>query len=113
MIKLGIPVPLATKIYYSQRNHDLRRAIRDMFYDEPSNVAYYDASNSELVQANVIAAQTSSNSSFDHEQDVNQQVSVKFELFTVFSSLCCEQRVIVPYFRLYLCGLCYCTLAGK
>ncbi|KAL6517199.1 hypothetical protein OROHE_017905 [Orobanche hederae] len=41
-----VPAPLATKIYYSQRNH-LRRAISHMFFEESSR----DVSNLEVLQA--------------------------------------------------------------
>ncbi|KAL3812792.1 hypothetical protein ACJIZ3_014060 [Penstemon smallii] len=72
-----VPAPLATKIYYSQRNNHLRRAIRHMFFEESSKDSCSDASHMEVVQVNAVPAQTSSPSIFNHEQ-VNQQRDTRF-----------------------------------
>ncbi|KAL3626149.1 hypothetical protein CASFOL_029698 [Castilleja foliolosa] len=61
--------PMATKIYYSQRNQHLRRAISHMFFDEPSK----DVSDYEVLQVNVGPTQTSAPSNFYHEQFANLQ----------------------------------------
>ncbi|XP_012827973.1 PREDICTED: uncharacterized protein LOC105949221 [Erythranthe guttata] len=45
-----VPAPIATKIYYSQRNYNLRRAIRRMFFEEPRKESSNEVSNSETVQ---------------------------------------------------------------
>ncbi|KAL8047742.1 hypothetical protein ABFX02_07G020300 [Erythranthe guttata] len=44
------PAPIATKIYYSQRNYNLRRAIRRMFFEEPRKESSSEVSYSETVQ---------------------------------------------------------------
>ncbi|KAL3648888.1 hypothetical protein CASFOL_005291 [Castilleja foliolosa] len=64
-----VPAPLATKIYYSQRNQHLRRAISHMFFNEPSK----DLSGFEVLQVNEGTAQTSAPSNFYHEQIANPQ----------------------------------------
>lgn len=71
-----VPAPLATKIYYSQRNHHLRRAICHMFFEEPSKESSSEVSNLEALQVNVAPAQTSSPGNFNQEQVANQQVNV-------------------------------------
>ncbi|CAA0839926.1 Unknown protein, partial [Striga hermonthica] len=64
-----VPAPLATKMYYSQRNHHLRRAISHMFFGEPSK----EVSIVEVPQANAGPTQTSAPSNFYHEQGTNEQ----------------------------------------
>ncbi|KAI3469447.1 hypothetical protein Pfo_026110 [Paulownia fortunei] len=68
-----VPAPLATKIYYSQRNHHLRRAICHMFFEEPSKELGSEVSNLEVLQVNAVPQQTSSPCNFYHEQVANQQ----------------------------------------
>ncbi|KAL0283298.1 UNVERIFIED_CONTAM: hypothetical protein Sradi_7234300 [Sesamum radiatum] len=67
------PAPLATKVYYSQRNHHLRRAISYMFFEEPSKESSSEVSNLEILQVNAVPQQTSSPSNCYHEQVANQQ----------------------------------------
>ncbi|KAL2229821.1 UNVERIFIED_CONTAM: hypothetical protein Sindi_1576500 [Sesamum indicum] len=67
------PAPLATKVYYSQRNHHLRRAISYMFFEETSKESSCEVSNLEILQANAVPQQTSSPSNCYHEQVANQQ----------------------------------------
>lgn len=37
LIEIDFPAPLATKMYYSQRNNRLRAALRDLYFQESSN----------------------------------------------------------------------------
>ncbi|KAK6117330.1 hypothetical protein DH2020_048921 [Rehmannia glutinosa] len=64
-----VPAPLATKIYYSQRSHHLRSAIRHMFFEEPSK----EVSNIEVLQVNAVPTQTPDPCNFYNEQVANQQ----------------------------------------
>ncbi|GFP81898.1 hypothetical protein PHJA_000333100 [Phtheirospermum japonicum] len=64
-----VPAPLATKIYYSQRNQHLRRAISHMFFDEPSK----EVLDFEVLQVNADPTQTPAPSNFYHEQFANPQ----------------------------------------
>ncbi|KAG8370054.1 hypothetical protein BUALT_Bualt14G0077700 [Buddleja alternifolia] len=66
------PAPLASKIYYSQRNHNLRRAIRHMFYEEWKESST-EVSKLEALQVNAVPTQTPSPSIFHQEQVANQQ----------------------------------------
>ncbi|XP_051127557.1 uncharacterized protein LOC127249008 [Andrographis paniculata] len=66
------PAPLATKVYYSQTNHRLRRAICHMFFEESSKESSNEVSNFGMLQ-NAVPTQTSTPSNFCHEQAENQQ----------------------------------------
>lgn len=60
-----VPAPLATKMYYSQRNHYLRSVISHMYYAE--------SRNSEELRVNSEQTQPSSPSYLYHGQVENQQ----------------------------------------
>lgn len=70
-----IPAPLATKTYYSQRNHHLRRAISRMFFEEPGKESSNDL---EDLQVNAAPGQTPSPGNFGHEKVACQQRDDKF-----------------------------------
>ncbi|KAL6532269.1 hypothetical protein OROGR_014239 [Orobanche gracilis] len=72
-----VPSPIATKIYYSQRNY-LRRAISDMFFEESSS----DVSNLEVLQVNEVPIQTSSPSNFYHEQVANHRTAQRDDSYS-------------------------------
>ncbi|XP_042064476.1 uncharacterized protein LOC121808143 isoform X2 [Salvia splendens] len=68
-----VPAPLATKIYYSQRNHNLRRAISRMFFEEPDKEFSNEVPSSEEYQVNVALGKTSCLETFCHEQVARHQ----------------------------------------
>ncbi|XP_047946744.1 uncharacterized protein LOC125193070 isoform X2 [Salvia hispanica] len=68
-----VPAPLATKIYYSQRNHNLRRAISHMFFEEPDKQLSNEVPSSEDYQVNATLGQTSYPGTFCNEQVAPQQ----------------------------------------
>ncbi|XP_057771939.1 uncharacterized protein LOC130991638 isoform X2 [Salvia miltiorrhiza] len=76
-----VPAPLATKIYYSQRNHNLRRAITRMFFEEPDKEFCNEVPSLEDYQVNAALGQTSSPGTFCHEQVARQQRDDKLLLF--------------------------------
>ncbi|KAG6435488.1 hypothetical protein SASPL_100362 [Salvia splendens] len=88
-----VPAPLATKIYYSQRNHNLRRAISRMFFEEPDKEFSNEVPSSEEYQVNVALGKTSCLETFCHEQVARHQVPVSathlffsYFMFTIMSS---------------------------
>ncbi|XP_042054959.1 uncharacterized protein LOC121799613 isoform X2 [Salvia splendens] len=76
-----VPAPLTTKIYYSQRNHNLRRAISHMFFEEPDKQLSNDVPSSEDYQVNATLGQTSYRRTFCNEQVAHQQRDNKILLF--------------------------------
>ncbi|KAL1548513.1 hypothetical protein AAHA92_16734 [Salvia divinorum] len=75
-----VPAPLATKIYYSQRNHNLRRAISRMFFEEPDRQLSNEVPSSEDYQVNAALGQTSYPGTFCNEQVARQQSDNKILL---------------------------------
>lgn len=70
-----VPAPLATKTYYSQRNHHLRSAISRMFFEEPGKEASNEVPCLEDLQVNAAPGQTSSPGVFRQERVACQQVT--------------------------------------
>ncbi|XP_022873419.1 uncharacterized protein LOC111392329 isoform X4 [Olea europaea var. sylvestris] len=68
-----VPAPLATKMYYSQRNHYLRRVISHMYYAESRKEQSGEFITSEEFQVNSEQKQTSSPSYLNHGQVENPQ----------------------------------------
>lgn len=68
-----VPAPLATKTYYSQRNHHLRSAISRMFFEEPGKESSNEVPCLEDLQVNVAPGQTSSPGVFRQERVACQQ----------------------------------------
>ncbi|KAL8515538.1 hypothetical protein ACS0TY_014284 [Phlomoides rotata] len=73
-----VPAPLATKIYYSQRNQSLRRAICHMFFEESNKESNSEAPDLEAFQVNATPAHTSSPGNIFHDQVANQQRDDRF-----------------------------------
>ncbi|KAK4283558.1 hypothetical protein QN277_000496 [Acacia crassicarpa] len=48
LTKRDIPAPLATKMYYSQRNNRLRAALRHLYFQESSNESCTDSASPKL-----------------------------------------------------------------
>lgn len=71
-----VPAPLATKIYYSQRNHNLRRAICHMFFEGSKKESSSESPNVDAFQVNATPARTSSPGNIFHDQVANQQVTL-------------------------------------
>ncbi|KAL1543140.1 hypothetical protein AAHA92_20151 [Salvia divinorum] len=79
---LYVPAPLATKMYYySQRNHNLRRAISRMFFEEPDKEFSNEVPSLEDYQVNAALGQTSCPATFCHEQVARHQRDSNFLLF--------------------------------
>ncbi|KAL2470313.1 Uncharacterized protein Adt_38449 [Abeliophyllum distichum] len=68
-----VPAPLATKMYYSQRNHYLRRVISHMYYAESRKEHSSEFLTSEVLRVNSEQTQTSSPSYLYNGQVENQQ----------------------------------------
>nr|XP_043627457.1 uncharacterized protein LOC122599071 [Erigeron canadensis] len=66
---LSAPSPLATKIYYSQRNQRLRSAISQMYYRSTSSQHDHDLSNMQFSDSNTMP---SINGYFHHSQNEYQ-----------------------------------------
>lgn len=69
--KSGVPVPLATKMYYSQRNHRLRSAISHLYFAASNEGHCSDMVSPKVLQGNMVP-QASSPKNFSHEQMDNQ-----------------------------------------
>ena len=67
----GVPVPLATKMYYSQRNHRLRSAISHLYFAASNEGHCSDMVSPKVLQGNMVP-QASSPKNFSHEQMDNQ-----------------------------------------
>lgn len=48
LIELDFPAPLATKMYYSQRNNRLRAALRHLYFQESSSELCTDVTSPKL-----------------------------------------------------------------
>ncbi|XP_022873417.1 uncharacterized protein LOC111392329 isoform X2 [Olea europaea var. sylvestris] len=73
LVTKDVPAPLATKMYYSQRNHYLRRVISHMYYAESRKEQSGEFITSEEFQVNSEQKQTSSPSYLNHGQVENPQ----------------------------------------
>lgn len=58
--KSDIPVPLATKIYYSQRNNRLRSAVTHLYHVTSANELCSNAVGPEVSQESIMQLQASS-----------------------------------------------------
>ncbi|XP_057476542.1 uncharacterized protein LOC130764356 isoform X5 [Actinidia eriantha] len=63
-----VPAPLATKMFYSQRNHRLRSALTYLYYEASSKEHSGDFVNSKALQGNAVPLQVSSPKNFSHEK---------------------------------------------
>ncbi|PSR92652.1 SCA7 domain-containing protein [Actinidia chinensis var. chinensis] len=61
-----VPAPLATKMFYSQRNHRLRSALTYLYYEASSKEHSGDFVNSKALQGNAVPLQVSSPKNFSH-----------------------------------------------
>ncbi|XP_075476424.1 uncharacterized protein LOC142517839 isoform X2 [Primulina tabacum] len=68
-----VPAPLATKVYYSQRSHYLRRAIRLMYYEGSNKECGGEYPSIGVLPVNAFQTQTSFLSNSYLEPAVNQQ----------------------------------------
>ncbi|XP_059632670.1 uncharacterized protein LOC132275239 isoform X2 [Cornus florida] len=77
-------VPLATKMFYSQRSHRLRSALNDLYYKPLSTEHGGDSVNLEVFHGNSMPSQSSSPNNFCHEQtDDHQEQAHKYSLPSV------------------------------
>lgn len=67
LTKSGAPVPLATKVYYSQRNHRFRSAISHLYFAASNEEHSSDLVRLKVLQGNM-APQLSLPKNFSHEQ---------------------------------------------
>ncbi|KAF8392536.1 hypothetical protein HHK36_022881 [Tetracentron sinense] len=64
-----VPLPLATKMYYCQRNHRLRSALNHLYYEASTKEQCSDSRSPEVLQGNVmLPSQASSLKNLSHEQ---------------------------------------------
>ncbi|KAJ7955040.1 Sgf11 (Transcriptional regulation protein) protein [Quillaja saponaria] len=68
LIKKDFPVPLATKIYYSQRNHRLRSALSHMYFQGSSKEDCTHVGSPKLLNESAMSFQVSSQRNFSVEQ---------------------------------------------
>ncbi|KAA8548523.1 hypothetical protein F0562_000210 [Nyssa sinensis] len=68
LLTKDVPVPLATKMFYSQRNHRLRSALSHLYYESLNREHCVDLVNTKVLQGNTIPFQTSSAKNFSREQ---------------------------------------------
>ncbi|KAF8387924.1 hypothetical protein HHK36_026586 [Tetracentron sinense] len=76
-----VPVPLATKMYHSQRNHRLRSALRHLYYDALTKEHYSESLSPNVLQGNVMT-QASSPKKLFHEQ-MDDQHEKKKDAYTL------------------------------
>lgn len=69
--KSGVPVPLATKMYYSQRNHRLRSAVSHLYFAASNQEHISDLVNPKVLQG-CMMRQASSPKILSNEQGDNQ-----------------------------------------
>ncbi|CAK9159759.1 unnamed protein product [Ilex paraguariensis] len=67
-IKSDIPVPLATKVFYSQSNLRLRSALSHLYYEASAKEHC-----SDLLKGNAMPSWSSTPNNFSHEQNDDQQ----------------------------------------
>ncbi|XP_021635667.2 uncharacterized protein LOC110631937 isoform X2 [Hevea brasiliensis] len=67
-IKPDVPIPLATKIYYSQRNTRLRSAVAHMYHAASAKVINSNVVSPEVSNENIMQLQASSHKDCSHEQ---------------------------------------------
>lgn len=82
-----VPAPLATKIYYSQRNNRLRSEIGYMFHASDSQELYYNIKVEEATQLDITQSKISLQRSTPSGQVkifVNTQTIVKLLYLTIF-----------------------------
>lgn len=60
VIQSDIPVPLATKIYYSQRNNRLRSALNHLYCEASTKELCSDMPSSKTIQEDMMPLQVSS-----------------------------------------------------
>ncbi|KAF7813692.1 uncharacterized protein G2W53_034668 [Senna tora] len=73
LIELDFPAPLATKMYYSQRNNRLRAALRHLYFQESSNELCIDVASPKLSNE-MIASQDSCQRNPSTEQKDNSHM---------------------------------------
>ena len=71
LTKSGVPVPLATKVFYSQRNHRFRSAISHLYFAASNEKYCSDLVRPKVLQGNM-AQEPSSPKNFSHVQMDNQ-----------------------------------------
>ncbi|CAH1427651.1 unnamed protein product [Lactuca virosa] len=83
----GVPAPLATKIFYSQRNQRLRAAISHMFYTSSSSCFDHGLNNSDN---NNMPLRTSTHAYFHHNKTDDQCEKEKLENHVTCSMEKCD-----------------------
>ncbi|XP_057959442.1 uncharacterized protein LOC131151944 isoform X3 [Malania oleifera] len=82
---INVPAPLATKIYYSQRNHRFRSAIGHLFNEASAKEHCSDLASSKGLQGIMMPSQASSSKELSLEQ-VDDHVKKKREKYTLPSA---------------------------
>ena len=98
-LKSDVPAPLATKMFYSQRNHRLRSALTYLYYEASSKEHSGDFVNSKALQGNAVPLQDSSPKNSHEKINVQREKVCHFFFFSLLRQLSIlHGHVVMDYY---------------